>query len=165
MEKYLLLIRGPPGVGKSTIADLVCKKFPTDAVVVHKDMIQFQFPQKGEAPVHDIVCAIARTVLKNKMSVIIDGVYGGASAVKSIANLMKVAKEEGARFRIVFLHAHKKVCIERNKVRGQKISRLHLLKWHGYAYASKAPKGEIIDTGGLSRVQTANRVLKVVRSG
>lgn len=159
---HLVLIRGPAGAGKSSLADDLGKRIKGNVVVLHKDLFHFQIPQKGKLPVRDLLALISDFLLAQGWSVVVDGLYGGSEAKKSIGRLKAIAGRNRAKFTLIFLDTSKDVCLERNRKRKKMIPVKDVHKWYDYIYKSKAGKGFVINNNHLSRKEALRRILKAV---
>jgi len=157
---HLVLIRGPAGSGKSTLSDKVGKRIKGNVVVLHKDLFHFQIPQKGELPVRELLSLISKFLLSRNFSVVLDGLFGGASAQKTISQLKRIARRGNAKFTLVFLDTSKDVCLERNRKRKKAIPIKDVHKWYDYIYKTKAEKGTVINNNHLSEREALRRIMR-----
>src|SRR3989344_5047052 len=141
MKTYVVLLRGPPGVGKSSVAVYLSKVLPPPVFVIHKDDLHYHFPHRGKVPANELITAMVPVLLRKGMSVIIDGVYGGKNSVSRINALNQTARKNKAQFAAIFLHADKKTCLQRNSARTKKVSFKEVRKWYDYVYVASVQKG------------------------
>ena len=162
MSNYVVLLRGPPGVGKSTAAEKLIEFLPSPVVVIHKDVVQFHFPHKGEIPVDKLILVMMRALLRRKINVIIDGLYGGPDSAKRILRLKRTARGLRSKFAVIVLDADKNTCLKRNEKRKKRIPRSDMHKW--YDYFKKAKQNYlVVNTVGKSQKQTFKEVLKLLK--
>lgn len=157
---HLVLIRGPAGSGKSTLSDKVGKRIKGNVVVLHKDLFHFQIPQRGKVPVREILSLISEFLLSRNFSVVLDGLFGGATARKSILELKRIARRANAKFTLVFLDTNKDVCLERNRKRKKAIPVKDVHKWYDYIYKTKAEKGIVINNNHLSEREALRKIMR-----
>ena len=164
MKTYVVLLRGPPGVGKSSVAVYLSKVLPPPVFVIHKDDLHYHFPHRGKVPANELITAMVPVLLRKGMSVIIDGVYGGKNSVSRISTLVRIARTNKARFAVIFLHADNKTCLQRNNARTKKIPLKEMRKWYDYVYVAPIQKGIKVNTVGKSQKQTFNEVRRLLKA-
>jgi len=162
---YYIILRGPLGVGKSTIAkklvkilnakvihfDLVLKKYGLDKV----DPLQGCISEKNFISANKKVIPKAKNILKKENVLIFDGCFYHK---KQITNLIKLMKFLKADYRIFTLKAPVIECIKRDRLRnktyGEDAARcVHKL-------VSRFDYGITINTKG----KTANQIIKKIIS-
>lgn len=160
--KQLILIRGPPGSGKTTLAKKIVKYIKGNYAILHKDFFNFQIPHRGDYCINPMLNILAKNFLDQDFSVIIDGLYGGDGAGKHIDRLKKIARAKKAKFNLIFLDITKDICLKRNKKRKNKIPTKDVHKWYDYLYKSKTTKGEIINNNHLTEKQALKRIINLI---
>ena len=157
---YLILIRGPAGVGKTTIAKLLAKELSTECIhidkVLKKHGLEYIKDEKWVPPenflkVNGIIESDTKKKLKGGKIVIIEGNFYQKEVIEDI---LKKIKCEHYFFD---LKADVKECIERDKTRKSigpdSIKAVHDL-------VSEFEHGQLIDTAG----KTAKEVIKEIIS-
>jgi predicted kinase len=120
----LTLIAGLPGVGKSTVAQLLAEK--TGAVVINSDVVRRElFPERRDYSSKETQAVITETdrrvreFLGKGKNVILDALFTKERPRKIHESL---AKELGANFQILLVVANEDVVKERMDIRGQQES-------------------------------------------
>ena len=143
--KYLILIRGPPAVGKTAIGAKLVKVLPEPAIVLHQETIQYRLPSSGMINFKTLINAMVRNLLAQNASIIIDGDYSGEAAKEQIDILANIAKRNAAKFTHVFIDAPLDTCLARNKDRSKKAPDEEIRKQYDSAHTSMET-AEVIDS-------------------
>ena len=168
--KRLIVIRGPPGAGKTSLSEDLFRKLPGKAWVLHKDWFQFhlmkELPNKGRGNAFELelVEAMAALLLRKGFTVIIDGVYGGPRGHLKLNRLKRIARTYRAKYLQVFLDVSLEKCIQRNLRRKKRIPESHLRKWYGWLYEAHGERGIVIESNKLTRKQTLRAIMAALRS-
>lgn len=166
----LIVIRGPPGSGKSTISLEVGKKLKGKTIVFNKDafIIGLKVFNTSEK-INDkgFTFPIINANLKNKFNVIIDGIYGGEKGAKKLEKLRILAAKHGAKFYVFTLNCSFKTSVKRVRARkghivGKSFPLKEIKKWYDYLYEVHYKKGIELDTEKLSLSQVVEEILKLV---
>lgn len=76
MRSFLLLIDGPPGAGKTSVAEVIHQKFPRTALLGHDRIVSlisgFKRDERNNAVVRAVGPATARAFLEHGMNVIVE---------------------------------------------------------------------------------------------
>ena len=167
----LIIITGPPGVGKSTIALEIAKRFNKPVIVFNIDAFLiginfFKIKQKELRRIY-IIKSIAKSYLSKDINVIIEGLFGGKHAVKGLRDLEKLSLKHKSKFFLISLHSSFKESYERvRKRKGHMIpkpmSRPETKKWHDYFYISKNKKGLHINTNKMSKQKIIKTIMEYI---
>lgn len=124
MNKFVLVIRGPPASGKTTIVELLKKKIKKKLVFIDRDdirhlVVDYSVKSKEEFNLaNKNVCDLLNNFLKEDYFVIIIEVFNTLSHIEDIK---KVAKNNNSKFLCVSLTAPLEVLKERQINRDQDI--------------------------------------------
>jgi len=164
----VVIIRGPPGSGKSTISKEVGKMLKDPVIVLNKDafingLVTFNTEKIDQDKIFTI--PMLESALKEKINVIIDGIYGGDKGADKIIRVEKYAKKNNAKFYVFNLNCSLKTSFKRIDTRKGHIvpgefKKEERIKWYNYVYENKYKKLIQIDTENLSQEQTINFILK-----
>jgi predicted kinase len=119
MKNFIIIIDGPMGAGKSTVASLLLKKLKR-TVVLNIDKIKwfisdFKRSKKDNAITRDVMMAMCEQYLKNKINLIVpQGVWKGKRSLESFEDLAKKTK---TTLYLFHLDAPHKVLYERVQAR------------------------------------------------
>ena len=122
---FFIIIRGPLGCGKSTIAKKLAKSLKADYIAIdmildennlEKDIEVGYISQKSFIRVNEIVASKARQILESKKPVVFDGNFYWKSQIEDLVKRLDFPHY------IFTLKAPLDICIERDKKR---------LKTHG----------------------------------
>jgi len=163
---HLLVIRGPPGVGKTSLSTDLFRKLPGKVWVLHKDWFQYHFmkelPNKGKIEVFELIEATTTFLLQKGCTVIIDGIYGGQNGHLKLHRLKRIARANHVQYLQVFLHASLEKCLQRNLRRKKCIPECDVRKWYSWFYNAHGKRGLVIDSNKLTRKQTLHTILKAL---
>jgi predicted ABC-type ATPase len=167
----LVVIRGPPGSGKSSVSIEVGKNLKEKVVVFNKDglLLGFNsFNTKDNIKDEGFIFPIINTNLKNKVNVIIDGIYGGKNGAKKLDNLKNIAKKNNAEFFVFTLNCSFKTSVQRVGSRKGHIVKKgfplkEIKKWYDYLYETKYKGAVEIDTEKLNIYQVIKEILNKIK--
>jgi len=126
MNSYFLIVRGPAGVGKSTISKLVSEKI--NAKVYHYDRIMKGFgynyiPGEKWVPLHKFISADKKMIpkfvnlLEKESNLILEGNFYHVEQINNLVSKINFLSV------VVTLKGSLETCIKRNKDRGEKMAR------------------------------------------
>ncbi len=167
----LIILNGPPGVGKSTIAKKLHDEIPMSLLIEGDEWRrQISHWKDHREASHDLVYAIkiaaADAALKFGSDVIIDkAIFGSDSTLDS---LLASAKEKNAAAYEFILNANKETVVARADLRGYKpgstFTRERALElWQkGQDLIARRPHAIVIDTSDLSMDETYQKIKEIV---
>jgi len=152
---YCIIIRGPAGVGKTTIAKELSNYIFADYISFDEIMslnkldiiVGDGIPSENFVKANEIVI----TMIKNKTKVVLDGCF---YRKEQIDHLLKNLKSE---IIIFTLNATLAECLERNKYREHKLSDENIEQV--YLLVSKLKLGILINTSGKNSKQVVLELL------
>lgn len=113
MRPFLLIIDGPAGAGKTTVAEIVHQKFPRTALLGHDRIVWFisgfKRDERNNRIVGSVGLATVREFLKCGMNVIVEQDFA-YETIKSYQNLGKALKVKTVTVQLV---VPRKVSLER----------------------------------------------------
>jgi len=157
--KYFIIIRGPLGVGKSTIAQKLAKSLkahyvPIDSVLekygLDKVRTEKWIPAKNFIKANEIILPDVKAKLKKGKIVIFDACFYHKKVIQHLKKSIK------APCYVFTLKAPLKVCIERDRKRKKKHGKWAAIAVHNLV--SRFDYGIIINT----KNKTANNVVKEI---
>ena len=164
----LILIRGAPGSGKSTLSVEVAKKLCRRTIVIPKDKIVFGFNfvniSQDKYKSQAVIKSATKYYLDNNINVIIDGVFGGKNPLKKIKELKNLAKESKSKFYLVNLDVKFETSVLRDDKRSKRISKKEVKKWYDHFYIRSITEGFVLDNNKISKTKAVNEILKYINS-
>lgn len=153
--EYCIIIRGPAGVGKTTIAKELARNLDADYFSFDEIMeankldtiIGDGIPSKNFVKANEIVLDL----IKNKDRVILDGCFYRKEQLDHLLHNIK------AKVYIFTLNADVTECSERNKMRVNSLADEDIKQVHNLV--SKIKIGRIINTSGKSIKQIVSEIL------
>ncbi len=155
----LILINGPPGVGKSTVAEKLHKAIPLSYLLeidaLRRNIANYreQVKESGELS-YDVSTAIVEACFNAGSDVIIDKAI---SDIEVIDSFFQVAKKYNANIYEFILNASKELVIKRAENRGYRVGGLltseKVERWweDTQEYIKKRPQAIVVDTETLSQ--------------
>lgn len=163
----LVLMRGPPSSGKSTLAVDVAKRMKGKTVVIPKDAIVFGFHfikiKQDKFKSQAIINASLNYYLKNNINVIVDGVFGGKEPMKKINQMKALAKKNKSKFYLINLDVDFETAYQRDEKRKQRISKKEVKKWYDHFYLKQVKEGFVLDNRKISKKKAVDAILKYIR--
>ncbi|HLF71335.1 MAG TPA: ATP-binding protein [Dehalococcoidia bacterium] len=168
----VLILTGPPGAGKSTVAEALAERYDRVAIIPVSVLRNFVAPTgRGPSETRDRLaalgaenaCDLARNFLAERIAVIIDDIVVTNEELERYVEELKPA---GVVVHFVRLLPSLEVCRQRDRGRPQwrmAPKRLESL-WHAFAEAKDAP-GATIDSSDLDPYETADRLQALTTSG
>jgi len=156
---YFIIIRGPAGIGKSTIAEKLAEvlsgyHFSFDKVLEENglDREDNNFVPEDFIKANEIVLPKARECLQNNKIVIFDGCFHFKEQIQHLIKNLKF------KYYIFSLKASIKECLERNKTRKKPMTKKAIEEV--YELVSKIEVGIEIETSGKNMMEVINQILK-----
>src|SRR3990167_9121135 len=164
---FLLLIDGPMGVGKTTVAKLIHEKRSGIAHIGMDRIKKFVSGPKKKAHRNtskEILKLMTEEYLKSKINVIVEGTL----TASRIEKYRKLAKRRGARFFVYQLEAphfitHPRIEKRTKLLKKPRVTKKQIKKIFDYHSRNKYSKAIILDSSKLSARQIANVILADLR--
>jgi adenylate kinase family enzyme len=166
MRKFLIIIDGPMGSGKTTVAQMLHKKLKRTAHI-GLDRIKWfisdfkRIPQDNEI-VRSVVAAMMKEYLKHNISVIVEQ----GMRKERIEVLKRAAKKSGARYFAYQLDAPKPLLFKRIRERPKlsdrpRVSRARIERnYRAYQESHKNPIATVLNAEKLSAKEITNHILR-----
>lgn len=172
--QQLIIIRGPPETGKSTIANELSSKLPGIVTVIGVDVLRWDFIKNKTKYFNDHnliyknLWDLTKNSLDEGLNVILEGVLAGKDKEGNLrVDNYDSFKKRGVKITRIFLISKKITQQERLKNRSQKFDTKATAKdikeWTKLSQESISKKEVIIDTTGKTKEETVKEILSVVR--
>jgi adenylylsulfate kinase-like enzyme len=166
----LILIRGPAGAGKSTIAKLLQKKMGKKTALIEMDNIYYNVLQNdiNHEMVLQSVISMADIFLKNGYNVILEGVFTvpfDKQEKKLKHNLLfNLAKKHNTLLNIFFLNISLDIAIQRDKARHgfKRLRKNYISTLHEKTCARRHNSDIEITTDNFSPLEIVNKIMKLI---
>ena len=153
--KFIIIIRGPAGVGKTTVAKKLASKLKADYFSFDKIMEENKLdaivgdgiPSQNFVRANEIVISL----IKQKNKVILDGCFYRKKQINHLLNNLKIKSY------IFTLNADINECLKRNKTRKNPMAEEDIKQVHNLVYNLEI--GTRIDTTNKSVQQIVSEIL------
>lgn len=154
MARYYIIIRGPLGVGKSTISEGLSRKLDAEHIAIDRILDEFEkewedgyISQKSFIKANRIASGRAEALLKKGRPVIFDGNFYHQSQIEDLIKRLDYPHY------VFTLKAPLKICIDRDSRRDKKhgadaaeaVYKKSLGFGYGIVIDATSPQGEIMD--------------------
>jgi len=175
MKKFIIILDGPMGSGKSTIGEMIAPKLKRTALV-NEDKIKwfisdFRRSKRDNAIVRAVLVAMCKEYLRQGINLVV--AQGFLKKKRPIAPFVAMAKKHKAALLIYHLDAPKQILLQRikermkgrNKIRGARPpiakTRIHrnIKNWKANRYAL----GKEFATDKMSAQQVTEAILREIK--
>lgn len=172
MNQKLIIIRGPPGIGKSTLSKQLAKRLKGGVTVIDIDVIRWGFIVKRTKSYndHNLVYKNLWDLTKNSLddgqNVIIEGVLAGRDKNERLRiSKYDSYKKEGIQVVYFFLKGSSKSQNKRLKHRNKKKpSERDIINWTKLSYSSISKNDVVIDTDNKTLNQIVELMVRRIRN-
>lgn len=159
MTPFCVIIKGPPAVGKSTIARRLANAIPNTVHVdvdAFKHMISTQSSKERTEIAHEVSRRFVESLAKHKYNIVVEEMFRD----EQLTPMLAILRRKRYRTVHVFLTAPANVALRRNSLRGKK-KEAHVIK--KYNHELRAKKDDIvIDTSTTTIMGTIGRIREIL---
>jgi predicted kinase len=165
---YFIIIRGPLGVGKTTIAKILAKELKATYISIDGIIAKYGLdridPDIACIPAINFIAGQEKVVakaskdLRSGKNVIFDGNFYHKEQIK---HLVRVLSEVTEHHYIFTLKAPVEVCIERDK--GRKKTYGEWATRAVYKFVTRFNAGNVIGTGGKSAEKVVDMIISLIK--
>lgn len=166
--KQLLILRGRPGAGKSTVAKAIQEELkPQKVAIFTPDYFYWQvYPGEGnQSLVNRVLNYAIQEYLKEGYFVILEGILPKNENGELFHWLREFCQKENIKFNSVFLEVSLEKALERNKSRGKgtEISDEDIKTWYSNAKPMEIKGERVLNTNNKSPEEIAKNILKFTK--
>ena len=160
---YFIIVRGPAGVGKTTIASVLAKSLHGYHISFDSILVQYGLDYVSGDPcvsehkmiaANEIVIPMAQEKLTEGRIVIFDGNFYHKSQIKDLTTALEYP------FFVFTLKADLKTCLTRNKTRSNQLDDQAVMDV--FELVSKFDYGNVVNTNGQTIDETMNEINRVL---
>jgi len=167
--KKLIIIRGRPGAGKSTIAKQTQRKLlPQKVAILCPDYFYWQvFPgEENQHLVNQILNFTAQKYLENNYIVILEGILPKSENDELFKQLKNYCQKEKIDFYSFFIEVSQDRALERNDKRkkGKKISKEDMKQWYQNVKPKEIDNEILIQTDQVPIGKIVEKILRIIKT-
>ncbi|MFO7898999.1 MAG: AAA family ATPase [Planctomycetota bacterium] len=164
----LLILRGRPGAGKSTVAKTIQKKLsPQKVAIFTPDYFYWQvYPgEDNKHLVNKVLNFAIQEYLNEGYFVILEGILPQDENGELFEWSQEFCQEKNIKFNSVFLEVSLEKALERNRSRGKgkEISNEDMKTWYNNAQPKEIPGEKILKTANKTSEEVAANLLEIIR--
>jgi|TARA_B100000315_G_scaffold82039_1_gene75193 predicted ABC-type ATPase len=171
MVQHIIVIRGSPGIGKSTIAKQLATHIPGNVSVVDIDVLRYKLiPKRSEEfNDHNLVYRnlmdICKNTLNEGLSIIIEGILASKDEKGSL-RIDEFEKFSGPEIKVtrLFLKGSKETQELRLKKGDKQLSSNKIQEWTQLANSTLTKKDCVIDTNDKAKGTIIGDILKIIKN-
>ena len=139
LRLFCVIIRGPAGAGKSTLARAVQAELSTKVAVIDTDIFNWQIVpgEEDKEVVYDNTVSLATHYIGYGYSVIIEGLILTGEEGGAIARLRRIARGDRATLADFYCSVPKAEAVRRSERRERQVSRDKISAWWDLAEEDK----------------------------
>ena len=137
--QFLVVLRGPAGVGKTTLAKSVQATAAQRVATIDTDLFNWEIVpgEPDKALVYRNLVMLAESYLRSHYSVIISGLILSSEEAGAMQKLRRFATGRGVIFLDFYCWASREVVVERNRTRDKQVPEAAMLRWWKQAELDK----------------------------
>ena len=137
--QFLVVLRGPAGVGKTTLAKSVQATAAQRVATIDTDLFNWEIVpgEPDKALVYRNLVMLAESYLRSHYSVIISGLILSSEEAGAMQKLRRFAASRGVIFLDFYCRASREVVVQRNRTRDKQVSEAAILRWWEQAELDK----------------------------
>ncbi len=129
--QFLVVLRGPAGVGKTTLAKSVQAAADQLVATIDTDLFNWEIVpgEQDKALVYRNLVMLAENYLRCRYSVIISGLVISSEEAGAMQKLRRFAASRGVIFLDFYCWASREVVVQRNRTRDKQVPEAAVLRW------------------------------------
>ena len=137
--QFLVVLRGPAGVGKTTLAKAVQAAADQRVATIDTDLFNWEIVpgEPDKALVYRNLVMLAESYLRSRYSVIISGLIISSEEAGAMQKLRRFAASRGVIFLDFYCWAAREVVVRRNRTRDKQVPEAAVLRWWEQAELDK----------------------------
>ena len=137
--QFLVVLRGPAGVGKTTLAKSVQAAANQRIATIDTDLFNWEIVpgEPDKALVYRNLSMLAENYLRCRYSVIISGLILSSEEAGAMQKLRRFAASRGVIFLDFYCWASREVVVQRNRARDKRVPEAAVLRWWEQAESDK----------------------------
>lgn len=171
MKQYLIIVRGPPGTGKSTISRELAKKLPGTVTILDSDALRWEFIPKREKNFsdHNLLYKNLWCMTKNSLDEGLNVIIEGILTSKNKNNKFRInkynyyKKNKDVKLTKIFLESSPEVQKDRIKNRNRKLKPNDVISWTKLSYESISEDEHKVSTDKKTVGKIVNEILYIVK--
>lgn len=160
MKPFCVIIRGPPAVGKSTIAKRLATAIP-NTVHLDVDLLKHMISSRSSVPrteiAHDVARHFLKQLMKHRYNIVIEEMF----REQHLTPILRLLKKSGYRTTRIFLTSPASIALSRDNAREKNKGKKVILRFHNEVGAMN--DDTIIDTGKNSIAQSVAAIKRVLK--
>jgi tRNA uridine 5-carbamoylmethylation protein Kti12 len=160
---YIIILRGPAGVGKTTIAKKLSKILNAEDISIDRIMKENEWnyipgekciPEEKYLIANELIKKKIKGFIKNNKNIIIENNFYHKSQIVDLLNDINI------KTYIFTLKANHETCIKRNKTRKRPMLDKEVIAVHNLV--SRFDYGNILDTDNKTEEEVVNEILSII---